>query len=265
MTATIAPPAEPTRPWRIAWSVCWRGMSRIRSRPLLIIPMLFMPLVLVVSFTGAFSSLTRIPGYGTGSTFNWMTPYAVLHGAMFGGLGGASATADDMESGFFDRLLLAPGGRLPLISGTVAYSALRSIIPTTAVLLVAVPSGLELGGGPTAVVLLYLAAAVMAAVLCLVGLAVVYRKGTMRSVMPVQILAFSMMFMSTGQVPLDFMDGWLFHVARLNPATSVMRFARQGFIGDITWSVTWPGLVAMAVMVSATVVAAATSMTKLSR
>ena len=265
MTATTAPLAEPSRPWRIAWSVCWRGMSRIRSRPLLMVPMLFMPLVLVVSFTGAFGSLTRIPGYGTGNTFNWMTPYAVLQGAMFGGLGGASATADDMESGFFDRLLLAPGGRLPLLSGTVAYSALRSIIPTTAILLVAVPSGLELGGGLIAVLLLYLVAAVMAAVMCLVGLAVVYRKRTMRSVMPVQILAFSMMFMSTGQVPLDFMDGWLFHVARLNPATSVMRFARQGFIGDITWSVTWPGLVAMAVMVSATVVAAATSMTKLSR
>ena len=127
------------------------------------------------------------------------------------------------------------------------------------------PPGVDFHSSPAAVVLLYLAAAVMAAVLCLVGLAVVYRKGTMRSVMPVQILAFSMMFMSTGQVPLDFMDGWLFHVARLNPATSVMRFARQGFIGDITWSVTWPGLVAMAVMVSATVVAAATSMTKLSR
>ena len=157
MTATIAPPAEPTRPWRIAWAVCWLGLARIRCRPLLMIPMLFMPLVLVVSFTGAFGSLTRIPGYGTGNTFNWMTPYAVLQGAMFGGLGGASATADDMESGLFDRLLLAPGSRLPLISGTVAYSALRSIIPTTAVLLVAVPSGLDLGGGPTAVVLLYLA------------------------------------------------------------------------------------------------------------
>ena len=159
--------------------------------------------MLVVSFTGAFSSLTRIPGYGTGSTFNWMTPYAALTGAMFGGLGGASATADDMESGFFDRLLLAPGGRLPLISGTVAYSALRSIIPTTAVLLVAVPGGLELGGGPAAVMLLYLAAAVMAAVLCLVGLAVVYRKGTMRSVMPVQILAFSICLLYTSPSPRD--------------------------------------------------------------
>ena len=87
----------------------------------------------------------------------------------------------------------------------------------------------------------------------------------MRSVMPVQILAFSMMFMSTGQVPLDFMDGWLFHAARLNPATEVLRFARQGFIGDITWSVTWPGLVAMAAMTSVTVLAAAISMAKLSR
>ena len=247
------------------WSVCWRGMSRIRSRPLLIIPMLFMPLVLVVSFTGAFSSLTRIPGYGTGSTFNWMTPYAVLQGAMFGGLGGASATAEDMESGFFDRLLLAPGGHLPLLVGTVAYSALRSAIPTTAVLLVAIPSGLNLSGGLLGIGLLYLAAAAMAAVLCLVGLAVVYRKGTMRSVMPVQILAFSMMFMSTGQVPLDFMDGWLFHAARLNPATNVMSFARQGFIGDITWGTTWPGLLAIVVMVSVTVLGAALSMERMSK
>ena len=114
-------------------------------------------------------------------------------------------------------------------------------------------------------VFLYLAAAVMAAVMCLIGLAVVYRKGTMRSVMPVQILAFSMMFMSTGQVPLEFMDGWLFHVARLNPATTVMSFARQGFIGDITWSLTWPAMVAMVAMVSATMVVAAASMAKLSR
>ncbi|MEE2768587.1 MAG: ABC transporter permease [Actinomycetota bacterium] len=240
-------------------------MSRIQSRPLLIIPMLFMPLVLVVSFTGAFSSLTRIPGYGTGSTFNWMTPYAVLQGAMFGGLGGASATAEDMESGFFDRLLLAPGGHLPLLVGTVAYSALRSAIPTTAVLLVAIPSGLDLSGGLLGIGLLYLAAAAMAAVLCLVGLAVVYRKGTMRSVMPVQILDFSMMFMSTGQVPLECRDGWLFHVARLNPATNVMSFARQGFIGDITWGTTWPGLLAMVVMVSATVLSAALSMERMSK
>ena len=87
----------------------------------------------------------------------------------------------------------------------------------------------------------------------------------MRSVMPVQILAFSMMFMSTGQVPLDFMDGWLFHVARLNPATSVMSFARQGFIGDITWGTTWPGLLAMVVMVSVTVLGAALSMERMSK
>ena len=64
MTATIAPTAESTRPWRIAWSVCWRGMSRIRSRPLLIIPMLFMPLVLVVSLP---AHSARLPGFlGTG-------------------------------------------------------------------------------------------------------------------------------------------------------------------------------------------------------
>ena len=40
-------------------------------------------------------------------------------------------------------------------------------------------------------------------------------------------------------------------VAELEPSepSSVLRFARQGFIGDITWSATWPGLVGMAGMV----------------
>lgn len=51
------------------------------------------------------------------------------------------------------------------------------------------------------------------------------------------------LFLSTGQVPLDVMEGWLEHVARLNPMTYVLDLARQGFIGEITWADTWPGLV----------------------
>lgn len=87
----------------------------------------------------------------------------------------------------------------------------------------------------------------------------------MRSVMPVQILAFCMMFMSNGQVPLNFMDGWLFHVARVNPATNVMRFARQGFVDGVSWSMTWPGLIAMLAMILTTGIAAASSMARLNR
>ncbi|MBC8364984.1 MAG: ABC transporter permease [Actinobacteria bacterium] len=219
------------------------------ARPMLIMPMLLMPLIFVISFTGAFGSLTRVEGYGTDNVFNWMAVYAALQGAVFAGVGGASATAEDIENGFFDRLLLTPGSRVPLLVGTVAYSSLRSTIPTTGVLIVSVMGGLSLTGGPLALLTVYVATWGMAAVFCLVGLTVVYKFRTMRSMILIQVFGFSSMFLSTGQVPIHFMNGWLHAVARVNPVTNVLRFSRQGFLGDITWSLTWPGLLALAAMV----------------
>jgi ABC-2 type transport system permease protein len=230
-------------------AICGRGMRRIGARPTLIMPVLLMPLIFVISFTGAFGSLTRVEGYGTDNVFNWMAVYAALQGAVFAGVGGASATADDLENGFFDRLLLTPGSRVPILVGTVAYSALRSMIPTTGVLFVSALGGLSLAGGPLALLTVYVATCGMAAVFCLVGLTVVYRFRTMRSMILVQVFGFSSMFLSTGQVPIHFMNGWLHSVARVNPITNVLRFSRQGFLGDITWSLTWPGLVALGGMV----------------
>ena len=66
----------------------------------------------------------------------------------------------------------------------------------------------------------------------------------------IQVCGFSSMFLSTGQVPIHFMNGWLHAVARVNPVTNVLRFARQGFLGDLTWTMTWPGLVALGAMVA---------------
>jgi len=230
---------------RVAGAVCGRGMRRISARPTLIMPVLLMPLIFVISFTGAFGSLTRVEGYGTDNVYNWMAVYAALQGAVFAGVGGAASTAEDIENGFFDRLLLTPGSRLPILVGTMGYSALRSTIPTTGVLLISALGGLSLPGGLLALVATYVATAGMAAVFCLIGLAVVYRFRTMRSMLLIQVVGFSSMFLSTGQVPIHFMDGWLHAVARVNPITNVLRFARQGFLGDVAWSTTWPGLLAL--------------------
>ena len=195
--------------------------------------------------------------------YDWMAPYAALQGSVFAGIGGAASAADDIENGFFDRLLLAPGRRLPILLGTAAYSGLRSLIPTTAVLLASAMGGLSLRGGPMGLVCLYAATVGMAVVFCLLGLTVAYRMRTMRSMMLVQVVGFSSMFMSTGQVPLHFMEGWLRVVAGLNPLTDVLQFARQGFLGPLAWSTTWPGMVALVSMVVVTGLAAGRSLGKM--
>ncbi|MBT6872756.1 MAG: hypothetical protein HOA26_05920, partial [Actinobacteria bacterium] len=103
----------------------------------------------------------------------------------------------------------------------------------------------------------------MAVVFCLMGLTVAYRLRSLRSMMIVQVIGFSSMFLSIGQVPIDFLDGWLHDAARLNPLTNVLRLSRQGFVGEMSWDLTWPGLVALLAMTVVGGLAALRALTRL--
>ena len=225
----------------------WRGMVRI---PGTIIPVLIMPVFFVLAFSGSFGSLARLPGFPTDNILNWMVPFAVLQGASFAGLGAAFGAGRDLETGFYDRLLLAPAPRLALATGPLTFSCLRALLPVVIV----VPVGF-LGGARFQDLLLGLPVLVLAAVgtglaAGLWGLGVVYRTKTQRSAALVQVGIFVTLFLSVGQVPLEAMEGtWLEPVARLNPFTKVLTMARAGYLGDVTWAVVWPGLVALGVAI----------------
>ena len=57
---------------------------------------------------------------------------------------------------------------------------------------------------------------------------------------------FLAVLLTTAYAPLDLLQGWLATVARINPVTQVVEAARQGFVGEVTWADTWPGLLALA-------------------
>jgi ABC-type polysaccharide/polyol phosphate export permease len=122
----------------------------------------------------------------------------------------------------------------------------RALLPITLVLLAAALGGVELPGGPLGLVALVVAAEGVALLAALWGLGVIYRLKSQRAGALVQVGIFFTMFLSIGQVPLHIIEGWLHGAARVNPMTNILRFARQGFIGDVAWATTWPGLLAVA-------------------
>jgi ABC-2 type transport system permease protein len=61
------------------------------------------------------------------------------------------------------------------------------------------------------------------------------------------------------------MQGWLHGVARVNPLTNVLRLARTGFLGEITWHDSWGGLLALAVLGGLAMMFAATGLRSLDR
>ena len=249
----------------VAGGLAARSLMNIARIPSALVPTVAMPRFFIVAFSGAFGSLTDIPGFPTDNALNWFLPWAVMQGAAFAGMGICFGVARDLETGFYDRLLIAPASRLALILGPLWAACTRVLLPVTIVCTVGFLAGARLTDGPLGLVMLIIAAEGLALISGLWGLGVVYRLKTQRAGAIIQVGIFVSMFLSVGQVPLSIMQGWLHGVARLNPLTPILNLARQGFIGEITWAATWPGLVAIASAVAFFTVWTVTGFRKLDR
>ena len=82
-----------------------------------------MPMFFVIAFSGSFSRLSDLPSFPTDNVLNWFVPFAILQGAAFAGFGTGFSTVRDIETGFYDRLLLAPGSRAGLFVGPIIASS----------------------------------------------------------------------------------------------------------------------------------------------
>jgi len=61
-----------------------------------------------------------------------------------------------------------------------------------------------------------------------------------------QVAMFASILFTTAYVPRDLLSDWLGAIADVNPVTHVLEGVRQGFVGGVTWQLTWPALAAVA-------------------
>jgi ABC-2 type transport system permease protein len=223
-----------------------RNLVRLMRTPAILVPMIVMPLFFVIAFTGSFDGISQVEGYPTPKIINWVAAFALLQGASFAGVGTAGAVANDLENGFIDRLLVSPIRRSTILVAPLVYTAVRAVIPISVVFVAAMLQDADFPGGFVGAVLVYVGGVGGALVLGSFGLAVVLRMGDIKAMALVQMVSFLLMFPSIGQVPIALLQGWMKTVARVNPVTNVMRMIRQGFLGEVTWADTWPGLLVIA-------------------
>ena len=234
-----------------------RTLVRVRRMPSAFIPSLIMPVFQLIAFSGTFGAAVRIIGI---DPMNWYMPLNSIQGASFGALGISFGLLNDMETGFFDRILLAPVRRSVIVFGSYAAALARSIVPVAFVVVASYLGGLTSPGGPLSLVLVLVASVAIALTACGFALGLTFRMRNLGAATITQFGIFFVVFLSTSQVPMSEMSGWLKTCARFNPMTEVLDFARQGYLGEISWHTTWTGLVAMSVMLAAGTVYALTGL-----
>jgi len=230
----------------ITWAVAKRSLMLIPRMPSTFFPSLIMPVFLTISFSGAFSGIVELPGFPADTSLSWFIPMTTIQGAAFAGITTGMGVARDFESGFYDRFLASPASRTSLLGGPLLAATFRGLLPVILLLAITLITGTDIPGGPLGVVSLMLAATGVSLIGGAWSTGVALRSKSLQAVPLIQAGLFIGFFLSTAQMPIHLLTGWLHTVARFNPMTNILQLARQGYLGDVTWSTTWPGLVALA-------------------
>ncbi len=241
---TLAPPA-----WRANLTTVAAMMVRAKNElvrvPGAAIPGVLAPTIFFLGLNGVFGGLIHLSGFDTNSYESFIVPVSMLQGAGFTGAAAGVNLARDYEQGWVDRLLVSPAPRWVLLTGNVLAASVRAFVPATFVLAIGFLIGVR-WPGIDGLAVCYLMVAAMAAVAACWGsmLALHYKSQSAAPLMQAGTMA--LVLLTPAYAPLELLQPWLEKVAEINPVTQVVEAARQGFVGGVTWSDTWPGLLALA-------------------
>ena len=230
---------------RTTWTLMRRGINEIARVPGAAIPGVLAPTIFMCGLTAVFGSLTNLPGFTTDEYINFILPVGFLQGAAFTGAATGVNLARDIELGWFDRLLASPAPRGVLLSGTVFSASLRVLMPITLLMAVGLVLGVSFPGLDGLLLAVFLAACFAAVAACY-GVLIAMRFKTQAAAPLMQAGVFMAVLFTTSYAPQELLTGWLYTVAKLNPVTQILEAVRQGFIGEVTWADTWPGLLSLA-------------------
>jgi ABC-2 type transport system permease protein len=205
-----------------------RSVIRLFRQPgAIIAPMLF-PLMLMAVNTGGLTPITDLPGFPTDKFLNFALAVPFIQGALFVTMNAGTELARDIENGFLNRLQLTPMSAPALIvghlSGAVAFGVFQALV----YLAVGLLAGAELTTGVEgALVLIGLSALIMLS-FAAVGVWLALRTGTGEAVQGMFPLIFVFFFISSMNIPRNFMEiDWFRTVATYNPVSYLIEGIRS--------------------------------------
>lgn len=235
MTAPTAPaPGAGIRPGRSGHplaqaAVLWRrSILAVLRQPQVLFPSLFFPLFFTALNSAAFDRTTRIPGFPPVDSFlDFLLPATILQGVIFGSTQAGTEMATDIQDGFFDRLLVSPVSRTSILVGRLAGAAALGATQAVFFMAVLAPFGARVAGGPVAIVVVVIVAALMAVGIGGFGLALGIRSGSPEAVQGAFPLIFVLLFTSSAFFPRELMSGWYRDLAGINPISWIIEGLRH--------------------------------------
>jgi ABC-2 type transport system permease protein len=230
-----------------------RSMLKTLRQPFQMFPIVFFPLILLAVNASGLKAATHLPGFPTHSYVSFAIAVAFIQGGMFALINTGTNLAEDIESGFFNRLALTPLHRVSLIVGLLVGVGVLGILQSAVYILMGVIVGAHLESGFGGALVILLLGSITAVGFGALGCAAALKTGSGEAVQGLFPLFFVFIFLSSSNLPRNLLrTGWFHTVADWNPISYLIEGFRSLFISGWDGTALWRGF---AVAIGLTIVA----------
>jgi len=198
-----------------------RSLRLLARSPESIVPNMLISVFLLLIFNAALGGAAAfVPELQGASYLAFLLPFTLITAVLDSPAG--QAVVRDIESGYFDKLLLTPVRRSALILGHIVASGLAVVLVAALLLAVALVMGLRPATGIGGLLVTLLFALLIGLGFSGFTVGVALRTGSAAATQGASFAFFPLAFLSTAFFPLDYLQGWLQQVARINPITYLL-------------------------------------------
>jgi ABC-2 type transport system permease protein len=225
-------------------SIAGRALRAVPRDISVVIPPIFIALFFFIVNIGTLKRVTSsIPGFNY-TSFEMAT--AILLGVT--GVSRAPALVLDVQSKYFDRLLLTPVRRTAILLGHMAADVAVAAAMTVPILVLGFILGVRFQDGPLGVFVFILMASLWSLAFAGFAYAIALKTGNPAAVNSTFLLFFPFLFLTSSYVPRSQLSGWLNTVAGFNPVTYLLGGLRSLVIGN-GWQWTQLGEALLAIVI----------------
>ena len=221
-----------------------RALRESLRTPDSLIPTLFIPLFFLLVNTGQAARIFPSDGtdfLGGQGYAAFQLPSSLLLSASFGSA--ALYLVEEIEGGYFDKLRATPISRVSIVIGRLYSELVKSVVITTAMILIALPFGVRIRSGVAGYVVLVAMVALWAVVFSGFMQLIALKTRSAAATNAGSLVFFPLLFLTPNFVPRNLLTRPMEIAASINPVTYLMEAVRSLILDGFAWDVLAKGFV----------------------
>jgi ABC-2 type transport system permease protein len=216
--------------------LCARTLRNLSRQPIWIVVMVVQPMFWLLLYSQLFRRITDLPGFGTTSYIDYLTPGVAVMTAFFSGSWAGMGMIEDLDRGVLERFLATPAHRGAIVFGRILESSIVATLQALLILVTGLALGATNGGAPGWFIILA-ASFLVAAGFAGLSHGVALRTRQEASMIAVaQFIGLPLLFFSSLLIARALIPDWMQTLSLLNPVEWAVRAARGEALPGTSWT-----------------------------